>query len=114
MIGIDFKINSSFYKKVGATYDKIIDDSLSDICLETENIAKREAPVDTGALKRSINADCSQKLVKTLKSSVNYWVYLQWGTKYISANPFITRTVKGVVPKIPKVFEANMTKHEVK
>ena len=96
--------------------DKAVDHSLSD----AENIIKREVPrpghsmsranppyKPTGNLQRSIHKTkkkkCSGELRSNARSNgVLYWPFVQYGTSKMPANPFVTRTVNKVAPKVKK------------
>lgn len=50
----------------------------------------RNAPVDTGALKRSIMLSMhDQGFTWRVKAMVNYAAYVEYGTRFQSAQPFI-------------------------
>ena len=109
----------SYYKKLGLkgngfedALDRGIDHSLS----EAENIIKREVPrpghsmsttgyKPTGNLQRSIHKNkrgkCSGELRSNARSNgVLYWPFVNYGTSKMPANPFVTRTVNQVAPKV--------------
>lgn len=102
-INIDFK--DSYYKKLGLKSRKGFDDALNNAVDHTihdaENVCRREAPIDTGNLRRSIHKNKPRPCVAELRSrGAPYWVYLQWGTSKMSANPFVTRTARKVCPRL--------------
>lgn len=106
-VNVDF---SDRYKRImGAHYDKIIDEVLTRTIVEADSICQREAPVDTGTLRRSIGTSHPSMGTVCLTAGVKYWVYNQYGTSKMKANPFVTRTVKKVQSK--KLFETNL--HEI-
>ena len=52
--------------------------------------AQRKAPVDTGNLRRSINMDLSDGgLTGKVKPTADYAPYLEYGTRFQSAQPFM-------------------------
>ncbi|WP_296852497.1 HK97-gp10 family putative phage morphogenesis protein [uncultured Methanobrevibacter sp.] len=123
-VQFDIKFSDKFYKKLGLkngagfedACDKAVDHSLSD----AENIIKREVPrpghsmsranppyKPTGNLQRSIHKTkkkkCSGELRSNARSNgVLYWPFVQYGTSKMPANPFVTRTVNKVAPKVKK------------
>lgn len=132
-VTVDF---SDKYKKiVGAQYDKIVDEVLTRTIVEADTICQREAPVDTGTLRRSIGTSHPNMGTVCLTAGVKYWVNVQYGTSAhtitpknkkllawqgedkkmhfapkvnhpgTKANPFVTRTVKKVKGK--RLFEIN-------
>ena len=102
---VDIKFNDSYYKKLGldkkAGYDDALDIAVDHAIHDAENIARREAPIDTGNLRRSIHKRRPGKCQGELTArGAPYWVYLQYGTSKMSANPFVTRTARKVKPKL--------------
>lgn len=102
---VDIKFNDSYYKKLGldkkAGYDDALDIAVDHAIHDAENIARREAPIDTGNLRRSIHKRRPSKCQGELTArGAPYWVYLQYGTSKMSANPFVTRTARKVKPKL--------------
>jgi len=52
--------------------------------------AQRNAPVDTGFLKRSIGLAISDGgLTATVEPTAEYAPYVEWGTRYMEAQPFV-------------------------
>lgn len=52
--------------------------------------AQRKAPVDTGNLRRSITMDLSEGgLTGKVKPTADYAPYLEYGTRFQSAQPFM-------------------------
>lgn len=136
-VTVDF---SDKYKKiVGAAYDKIADEVLTRTIVEADSICQREAPVDTGTLRRSIGTSHPNMGTVCLTAGVKYWVHVQYGTSAhtitpknksflawkgkdkkltfarkvnhpgTKANPFVTRTVKKIKGK--RLLETNF--HEI-
>lgn len=64
---------------------------------EMQNQAMRRAPVDTGNLKRMIEIDFSDGgLTGKVTSSAGYSGYLEWGTRFMSAQPYMRPSFKVV------------------
>lgn len=102
---VDIQFNDSYYKKLGLDkktgYDDALDKAVDHAIHDAENIARREAPIDTGNLRRSIHKRRPGKCQGELTArGASYWVYLQYGTSKMSANPFVTRTARRVKPKL--------------
>lgn len=102
---IDIKFNDSYYKKLGLTGKKGFEEALNiavDHAIhDAENICRREAPIDTGNLRRSIHKRKPGKCQGELTArGAPYWVYVQYGTSKMNANPFVTRTAHRIRPKI--------------
>lgn len=102
---VDINFNDSYFKKLGlknnAGYDDALNMAVDHAIHDAENICRREAPIDTGNLRRSIHKNKPKKCQGELKShGAPYWVYVQYGTSKMSANPFVTRTARKVKPKL--------------
>lgn len=102
---VDIKFNDSYFKKLGldkkAGYDDALDLAVDHAIHDAENICRREAPIDTGNLRRNIHKNRPGKCQGELRvRGAPYWVYLQYGTSKMSANPFVTRTAGRVKPKL--------------
>lgn len=52
--------------------------------------AQRNAPVDTGNLKRSVRLDISDRgLTAESEATAEYAPYVEWGTRYMEAQPYM-------------------------
>lgn len=114
MIEVDVKLEESFYKKLGLkgkTYEKALDKAIDHALSEGVNICRREAPIRTGQLRRKTDkrkpSKCEGEIINTARngSGEPYWQYVQFGTSKMDANPFVTRTVKQLKPKIPEYLK---------
>ena len=102
---VDIKFDDSYYKKLGLKnkhgFDEAIDKAVDHATHDAENICRREAPIDTGNLRRSIQKNKrGQGQGELTARGAPYWVYLQYGTSKMEANPFVTRTARRVKPKL--------------
>ena len=64
-------------------------------------VMQSEVPVDTGALKNSVNVDFSGSgggMTAEVGPSVEYAGYVAYGTRYMPPNPYDLRTVERVSP----------------
>lgn len=73
---------------------------------DIESGAKSRAPVDTGLLKNSIEAVEEDKLEWVVEVHAEYGAYVEFGTRYTAAQPFLTPAVEEVRP----VFLAAMAR----
>ena len=120
-------IHESFYKKLGLhpskAFEESLDSAVERVLYEAENIIKREVPrpghsrsktgyIPTGNLQRSIHPK-KEYMRGELLSNVHYWVYVQYGTKYMPANPFVTRTKEKIVPKMKQYLRRELKKNGV-
>lgn len=73
---------------------------------ELQQSAMRKAPVDTGQLKRSIMLDISGKgLVATVAPHTDYAAYVEYGTRYMNAQPYIRPAFNEQVVKFKRDLE---------
>ena len=87
-LSLDVKYGSSYYKKLGLKGKKhadMISDTLDYGLNEANNIARREAPIRTGNLRRSITKRKASRFVGELRSNARsngkpYWPMVQYGT----------------------------------
>ncbi len=57
---------------------------------ELQTKAQRNAPVDTGNLKRSIRLEIRDNgLTAETEATADYAPYVEWGTRFMKAQPFI-------------------------
>lgn len=109
MFSVDIKFNQSYYDKLGlskkSNYEDAFDRAVDHTLHDAENTMRREAPIDTGNLRRSISKNKPNKCQGEIRSSLKdpaYWIYVQYGTRKMNANPFVTRTAKKVGPNLSK------------
>ena len=105
---VDIKFDDSYFKKLGLKeggYEDALDTAIDHTLDDAENTMRREAPIDTGNLRRSISKFKPGKCQGQIHSSLHkppYWIYLQYGTSKMSPNPFVTRTARKVGPKLTR------------
>lgn len=64
--------------------------------LKVEAQAKVNAPVDTGALKNSLNSEQMNPLLWRVQDGVTYGIYQELGTYKMAAQPFLIPAVESV------------------
>lgn len=104
-ISLKVEFSERFHKIVGADIARIVDNALTRTIVEADSICQQEAPVDTGTLRRSIGTSHPNMGTVCLTCGVKYWVYNQYGTSKMKANPFVTRTAKQI--KSQQLFQRN-------
>ena len=93
---ISVELQESFYIKVEANWEDILNRALDEICQEYVYAIKNEAPVDTGALRDGIKLYIDDHLEKHITSDMYYWIYVNYGTYKMAANPFVDRGIEDV------------------
>lgn len=74
---------------------------------EMQKKAQRNAPVDTGTLKRSIGIDISDGgMTATVEPTAEYAPYVELGTRFMEAQPFL----KPAFEEQKKQFEKDLQK----
>ena len=110
--GVDIQFSDSYYEKLGLKgkgLNEALDNVVTHGIHDAENICRREAPIDTGNLRRSIHKRKPGKGQGELHArGAPYWVYLQWGTSKMSANPFVTRTARKVKPRLKRYMREEL------
>ena len=95
-------INDSLHKKLSqARMRNAVQKSVKQTMYDLMKASMKEAPVDTGNLRRSHSVDVrlgSNTVEGLLKNSTNYWQYVQFGTSRMDANDFVTRAFESVAP----------------
>ena len=101
-MSVDVQISQSLYNKLD--YKKIsnaLQKAVEQTVQRLDDECKDYSPVDTGHLRRSFSHDISSSdtAVKgRVKNSTNYWIYQEFGTRYIPAQGFIQRAVEVTEP----------------
>ena len=80
--------------------DERIDEALNRGALQIEGDAKRGCPVQTGNLRASITSDLSKPLVKEVGSNVEYAEFVEYGTRYKAARPFLNSAYEANINEI--------------
>lgn len=118
-LNVKVTFSDDYYKKLGfknkKDFYKVIDPAVDHALHDADNIIKREVPrpghsksksippyKPTGNLQRSIHKNKPSKGSGELKTKIPYWVYVQYGTSKMPANPFVTRTARKVSPNLQK------------
>ena len=61
--------------------ESVVKNNLRDWAIDTESVAKSRVPVDTGALKNSINADTANEgFTWKVGTNISYAPYVEFGT----------------------------------
>ena len=90
----------------GPTLDKAIDKEIKLSALRVERRAKKNAPWDTGWLSNNIYANNIGFLQAEVISPVEYSIFLEYGTRYMFAQPFLFPAVGADWP----LFQKRLTK----
>ena len=74
--------------------DTDVDGVLRSTAIRVEGRAKIHAPLDTGALRNSINTTKRRNLLYWVSDGVEYGIYQEFGTFKMAAQPFMIPAVE--------------------
>lgn len=74
-----------------------------------QNSVKKETPVDTSTLQRNWKTKPGN-LYYTISNITKYGKFVHWGTRYITANPFMDRGLEKVEEKSRMVVFSQLIK----
>lgn len=94
---VTFEVQPSLERKLGADWKSILSVGLETICSRCLESMQNEVPVDTGRLQASLKTNFTSALEKQITSDVEYWVYVNYGTYKMAANPFVNRAVADII-----------------
>ena len=81
-----------------------IDRALKAVGIKAEKYAKDECPVDTGRLRSSITHQNDKDSVY-VGTNVEYGIYVELGTRYMTARPFLGKSIVEHVDEYKKIVE---------
>jgi HK97 gp10 family phage protein len=112
MSNVNITLDIQGLDRVRANFDKMpakllqnINGAITKAAFLLENRAKREAPVDTGRLMRSINVRSIAPFKQAVGPHVNYALYVHEGTRFQKANPFLRRAAAAENADIQRIFD---------
>ena len=76
-----------------------------------EGEAKVRAPVDTGALKNSLNTSEINDLAYRVSDGVEYGIYQELGTSKMSAQPFMVPAVESIRKRWHEMWRGFLGRH---
>lgn len=87
------------FDRIARQLPQVMDKVVRKTALEIETVAKRRAPVDTGALKASINTTADAPLHATVWTGIEYGPFVEYGTRYMAAQPYLIPAAEQARPK---------------
>lgn len=93
-ITCDLKLNPSFYKKLNL--EPALADTVKGITLLAESECKKEAPYQTGYLRRSHSSNFPDKYTGEVRNNAGYAEYVIYGHHSYSGNDYPSRVLKNL------------------
>lgn len=103
------QLQTFFGRTAPADIQRGVSEGLESIGKAIENTTKGLCPVDTGALKDSIEVRISGDTL-TATAAKDYASYVDEGTSRMSAEPFFTKPIEGIVQGLNEVIEGALQK----
>lgn len=94
---IEYVVNNT--AKFGQETRKRASQVVKRAALQCEGLAKVNAPVDTGALRNSIQAKPVDDLTWEVGVGVDYALFVEMGTSKMAAQPYMTPAAEAVRPQ---------------
>lgn len=93
-MSIEVKIEfSKEFQELGDAIKKIIQEEIYRAALQTQNKARQIAPIDTGNLRRTIQAtgweDVEKDMIFHVQAKAEYAGYVEFGTVKMKARPYL-------------------------
>jgi HK97 gp10 family phage protein len=98
-------------RRLSANVRQAVSDAVGLTAYEIEIRAKILAPVDTGFLRGSIQADVkSGSLTATVSVGVDYGRYVEEGTRFQNAQPYFEPAIEDSIPNFERHLEKAVQK----
>ena len=105
-IKIDTQALEDYANKLGASIDR----ALAGLAAQVSGRAKDSAPVDTGALKNSIDFEKVDEGTYWVKDGVEYGIYQELGTSKMAAHPFLVPAMEQAAKDVASAVEKALPK----
>ena len=106
-MSITVKINLKGFDVLNPLVNKGIANGLDKVRFMIERDAKIFAPRATGLLKASIGSS-RKNLIVSIQDSVEYGVYQELGTRFMSAQPFMLPSLNKNIPNIARTISSEI------
>ena len=95
-MSVTIHIKSNRFAEIGKQFHNEASQVVRKTTLDVEAGAKRLVPVDTGLLRNSIISTMESDLTGVVSTNVEYSVYVEYGTRKMSAQPYMTPAAEAV------------------
>jgi HK97 gp10 family phage protein len=98
-MSVTVKVTFDRFPEIAAAMPEKASAVVRKAAFDIEGQAKNRAPVDTGALKNSISTEFEDNgLTGIVAPTVEYGIYVEFGTKRMSAQPYMIPAAEAVAP----------------
>jgi HK97 gp10 family phage protein len=102
------KLDTKRLDQIVRNLDGNTERAIKRIAFQVEGYAKTLAPVDTGALRNSINTERIDKDTYWVGDGVEYGIYQEFGTYRMAAHPFLIPAAERVSRQMGLVFRQEL------
>lgn len=103
---LDTEVLDKYAEHLGVNMDRAI----AAIAHQVEGYAKDNAPVDTGALKNSLNTSKEGEAKYYVQDGVEYGLFVELGTYKMSAQPFLIPAMEQASKDVASAVEKELPK----
>lgn len=100
------KLDTTVLDKLSANLEPKAEQIVSSFAFQVEAGAKTRAPVDTGYLKSSIQAERKSRFRWLVNVFAEYGIFVEYGTYKMRAQPFLTPAVESLRQKWEAAWRA--------
>lgn len=104
--GIYFHVERNDFPRIAATLAPAADRMVRKAALDIEAAAKSMAAVDTGTMKTSTQASAVEQGWWKIVVGAEYGIYVEMGTRYNAAQPFLLPAFRSVAPSLQRGLAA--------
>ena len=104
------KVLFNHIPRIQAQAPTAIKNTVRDAALKCETYAKDVTPVDTGALRASIQAEPENATTWEVAPHTEYAVYVEFGTRKMRAQPFMRPTAEKIRKEYPGMLVETIVK----
>lgn len=108
--GATIRIVSNRLPQIAAAIRPLVSAEVKKATLSIQARAQSAAPVLTGTLRRSITSQFPSDLSGVVGPSVNYGVYVEFGTRRMGARPYMRPAAEAVLPGFAAAVAAALGK----
>lgn len=98
-MGVVIRLDTTRLDEIQGEKEKRAGEIVRSTAFEIQAIAQINAPVDTGALRSSIETVITGAMSAIIQDGVEYGIFVELGTSRMAAQPFLTPAVEQVRPK---------------